>query len=222
MALTFNKAIHEQRSMLIEAPTGTGKTLAYLIPIALCLRSAPKQRFVIAVASKHLQAQIERDMESFAEEFPELKESAILKGANNYLCLNRLKRAAFRSQHGGNGDLQQLFDNFRQHVVGKRIDLHPADKLHLAGDDVAELVTLAEDVSDVLFAVIHARPSSSCSASVRPRWFRRQRASAMMMARPPPRNNATTPTRTGIIQGGRPIGTPIGMSAPPYWASWTA
>lgn len=116
MALTFNKAIHEQKSMLIEAPTGTGKTLAYLIPIALYLRSTPKQRFVIAVASKHLQAQIERDMERFAEEFPELKESAILKGANNYLCLNRLKRAAFRSQHSSQSEaeLRQLLDQFER------------------------------------------------------------------------------------------------------------
>ena len=51
MALTFNKAIHEQKSMLIEAPTGTGKTLAYLLPIALYLRSTPKQVFVIDGAS---------------------------------------------------------------------------------------------------------------------------------------------------------------------------
>jgi len=112
MALTFNKAIHERKSVLIEAPTGTGKTLAYLIPIALNLRGAPKQRFVISVASKHLQAQIERDMERFEREFPELKESTILKGANNYLCLNRLKRAVFRPNHSTEGDLQQLLDNF--------------------------------------------------------------------------------------------------------------
>src|ERR1035441_6779539 len=110
MALTFNKAIHQQQSMLIEAPTGTGKTLAYLIPIALYLRSKPKQRFVIAVATKHLQAQIERDMEKFSQEFPELKESAVLKGANNYLCLNRLKRAAVRSQYSSQveAELRQL------------------------------------------------------------------------------------------------------------------
>lgn len=116
MALTFNKAIHEQNSILIEAPTGTGKTLAYLIPIALYLRGAPKQRFVIAVASKHLQAQIERDLGRFAEEFPELRESAILKGANNYLCLNRLKRAALRSQHSSQSEaeLRQLLDNFNR------------------------------------------------------------------------------------------------------------
>ena len=116
MALTFNKAIHQQQSMLIEAPTGTGKTLAYLIPIALYLRSQPKQRFVIAVATKHLQAQIERDMEKFSEEFPELKESAVLKGANNYLCLNRLKRAAVRSQHSRQveAELRQLLNDFER------------------------------------------------------------------------------------------------------------
>lgn len=112
MALTFNKAIHDQKSILIEAPTGTGKTLAYLIPIGLYLRSAPKQRFVIAVASKHLQAQIERDIGRFAAEFPELKESAILKGANNYLCLNRLKRAALGFRYGDDAGLRQMLDQF--------------------------------------------------------------------------------------------------------------
>ena len=114
MALTFNKAIHQSQSMLIEAPTGTGKTLAYLIPIALYLRGNPKQRFVIAVATKHLQAQIERDLEKYAEEFPELKESAVLKGANNYLCLNRLKRSAVRSPHSSHveAELRQLLSDF--------------------------------------------------------------------------------------------------------------
>lgn len=112
MALTFNKALHDKKSILIEAPTGTGKTLAYLIPIALYLRAAPKQRFVIAVASKHLQAQIERDMGRFAAEFPELKESAVLKGANNYLCLNRLKRAALGFRHRDEAGLRQLLDHF--------------------------------------------------------------------------------------------------------------
>jgi ATP-dependent DNA helicase DinG len=114
MALAFNKAIHDRKSMLMEAPTGTGKTLAYLIPIALYLRAAPKQRFVIAVASKHLQAQIERDMGRFAAEFPELKESAVLKGANNYLCLNRLKRAALGFRHRDEAGLRQLLDQFER------------------------------------------------------------------------------------------------------------
>lgn len=112
MALTFNKALHDKKSILIEAPTGTGKTLAYLIPIALYLRAAPKQRFVIAVASKHLQAQIERDMGRFVAEFPELKESAVLKGANNYLCLNRLKRVALGFRYRDDVGMRQLLDQF--------------------------------------------------------------------------------------------------------------
>ncbi len=116
MALTVNQAIHQSQSMLIEAPTGTGKTLAYLIPIALYLRSRPKQRFVIAVATKHLQAQIERDLEKYSQGFPELKESAVLKGANNYLCLNRLKRTADRSPHHNHveAELRQLLSDFDQ------------------------------------------------------------------------------------------------------------
>lgn len=116
MALTFNKALHERKSVLIEAPTGTGKTLAYLVPMALHLRNTPKQRFVIAVASRHLQAQIERDLARFVLEFPEFKESAVLKGAHNYLCLNRLRRAAlrFQNRHQNEAELRQLLDRFEQ------------------------------------------------------------------------------------------------------------
>jgi hypothetical protein len=44
MARTVNRAFYESHSMLVEAPTGTGKTLAYLIPTALYLREQPKQR----------------------------------------------------------------------------------------------------------------------------------------------------------------------------------
>ena len=94
MAQVINKGFYEGKSLLVEAPTGTGKTLAYLIPMACFRRENPTQRFVISVSTKHLQAQIEKDLARFSEEFPELKQSAVLKGASNYLCLNRLKRAS--------------------------------------------------------------------------------------------------------------------------------
>ena len=94
MAQVINKGFYEGKSLLVEAPTGTGKTLAYLIPMACFRRENPTQRFVISVSTKHLQAQIEKDLARFSEEFPELKQSAVLKGASNYLCLNGLKRAS--------------------------------------------------------------------------------------------------------------------------------
>lgn len=96
MAKTVNDGFYDHVGRLMEAPTGTGKTLAYLVPIALFLRRNPQNRFVISVATKHLQSQIETDLERLGDEFPELRASHVLKGANNYLCLNRLKRAAQR------------------------------------------------------------------------------------------------------------------------------
>src|ERR1051326_8307555 len=113
MALSLNRAFHESRSMLLEAPTGTGKTLAYLIPAALYMRGQPKQRFVISVATKNLQSQIERDLERFAAEFPQFKESAVLKGAGNYLCLNRLRRAANRPHYN-----RRVEDEIKQLIAG--------------------------------------------------------------------------------------------------------
>jgi ATP-dependent DNA helicase DinG len=113
MAQVINKGFYEGKSLLVEAPTGTGKTLAYLIPIAYFLRENPKQRFVISVSTKHLQAQIEKDLAGFSEEFPELKQSAVLKGASNYLCLNRLKRASRNSYNKQvDQDLAALIQSF--------------------------------------------------------------------------------------------------------------
>jgi len=113
MAQVINKGFYEGKSLLVEAPTGTGKTLAYLIPMAYFRRENPEQRFVISVSTKHLQAQIEKDLAKFSQEFPELKQSAVLKGASNYLCLNRLKRADRKSYNKQvDQDLAALIQSF--------------------------------------------------------------------------------------------------------------
>ena len=109
MALSMNKAYHTKQNMLVEAPTGTGKTLAYLIPVALYLRENPNQRFVISVSTKHLQSQIENDMEHMSEHFPELKKGTVLKGAANYLCLTRLRKAQRRNNY--NKQVQDELDD---------------------------------------------------------------------------------------------------------------
>jgi len=113
MAQVINKGFYEGKSLLVEAPTGTGKTLAYLIPMAYFRRENPQQRFVISVSTKHLQAQIEKDLARFSEEFPELRQSAVLKGASNYLCLNRLRRASRKSHNKqADQDLAALIQSF--------------------------------------------------------------------------------------------------------------
>ena len=93
MAQDLNRSFHEHTNIFVEAPTGTGKTIGYIIPIGLYLRDHPKQRFVISVSTKHLQAQIEEDLGRMAKFYPSLKSHTVLKGTSNYLCLNRLRKA---------------------------------------------------------------------------------------------------------------------------------
>src|SRR5437016_6388240 len=85
MAEAVQRALEEQNTVIIEAGTGTGKTLAYLLPALLHGR-----RILVSTGTKTLQDQI------FYKDIPLLEsvvgrpiQAAYLKGRNNYLC--RLK-----------------------------------------------------------------------------------------------------------------------------------
>ena len=74
--------------LLIEAPTGTGKTLAYLVP-AIEHARATGGTVVVAPHSKVLQDQIMATLEELAEELQPF-ESVLVKGRNNYIDLEAL------------------------------------------------------------------------------------------------------------------------------------
>ncbi len=75
---------------MIEAPTGTGKTFAYLIP-AIQLAKSTGRQVVISTSTKTLQDQIVRDLETkIKPNSPNEFQYAVLKGQENYLCLGRL------------------------------------------------------------------------------------------------------------------------------------
>ena len=80
----------EKRHLIVEAGTGTGKTLAYLIP---AIRSG--RRVVISTATKSLQEQLfEKDIPFLQKHFaPELK-VAVMKGRGNFLCREKVYRMA--------------------------------------------------------------------------------------------------------------------------------
>ena len=86
MAKAIETAIAERRHLAVEAGTGTGKTLAYLLP---CLAS--RKRVVISTGTKNLQEQLFfRDI-PFLERALERKLSVCyMKGRSNYLCLKKL------------------------------------------------------------------------------------------------------------------------------------
>jgi ATP-dependent DNA helicase DinG len=98
MVRSVAAAFTRRQHTVIEAGTGVGKSLAYLVPAVMT-----GQRVVIATATKNLQDQLAtKDAPTVAAHAPRVK-VAVLKGKNNYLCRNRA------NQVGGGG--QMSFDD---------------------------------------------------------------------------------------------------------------
>ena len=87
MAQLVEQAIEEQRPALLEAATGTGKSLGYLIPIVETGKSA-----IISTGNKALQDQLFGKDIPFVQRHVRQFEAALMKGKGNYLCLDRMDR----------------------------------------------------------------------------------------------------------------------------------
>jgi ATP-dependent DNA helicase DinG len=86
MAVAVATAIAEERPLVVQAGTGTGKSLAYLVPAVLSGRPV-----VIATATKALQDQlVGKDLPFLADHLAEPITYAVLKGRSNYVCRQRL------------------------------------------------------------------------------------------------------------------------------------
>lgn len=93
MAEAVTKAFETGRHLVVEAGTGTGKTLAYLIP-AIAHAVANKQRVIISTGTKALQEQLmEKDIPFLQKVLPKKFVAAYMKGRSNYACLHRIRKA---------------------------------------------------------------------------------------------------------------------------------
>jgi ATP-dependent DNA helicase DinG len=90
MAKAVKQAVDGGENLIVEAGTGVGKTLAYLIPLAeYSLEN--KKRVIISTYSKALQSQIfEKDMPLIEKMFPGIKYEAMF-GSENYICIRKHK-----------------------------------------------------------------------------------------------------------------------------------
>lgn len=87
-------SIDDKRHLIVQAGTGTGKSLAYLIPVVLSGRKT-----VIATATKALQDQIaNRELPHLAGTLERDFDWAVLKGRNNYICRQRVNEIANDAQ----------------------------------------------------------------------------------------------------------------------------
>ena len=93
MAGEVAEALEGERSLVVEAGTGVGKSLAYLIPaVEYAIREGKKA--VISTHTINLQEQlIGKDLPIVRKLLAEPFEAALLKGRGNYLCPMRLRRA---------------------------------------------------------------------------------------------------------------------------------
>jgi ATP-dependent DNA helicase DinG len=91
MAKAVERALDERRHLIVEAGTGTGKTLAYLLP---ALRTG--QRVIISTGTKNLQEQLFFKDVPFLESLLGPLRVTYMKGRGNYLCRHKLY--ALRSQ----------------------------------------------------------------------------------------------------------------------------
>ena len=97
MCAAVADAIARGEHLVVEAGTGVGKSLAYLVAAVLSGR-----RVVVATARKPLQDQlIGKDIPFLAAALPGRVDAAVLKGRSNYLCLAKLEEAT----GGGQGEL---------------------------------------------------------------------------------------------------------------------
>ena len=88
MAELVHDAFETHHHAIVEAGTGTGKTLAYLIP-AIC----SGRRVVISTATKSLQEQLfQKDIPFLQKHFAPNLKVAVMKGRSNFLCLSKLNQ----------------------------------------------------------------------------------------------------------------------------------
>jgi ATP-dependent DNA helicase DinG len=107
MANAVRRAQNEDRVTVIEAGTGTGKSLAYLVPSALrALQN--EERVAVSTRTRHLQGQLmNKDVPLLRKLKPEL-DVAILKGRGNYLCRRKLGDRLASLGKGGEDEADEV------------------------------------------------------------------------------------------------------------------
>jgi ATP-dependent DNA helicase DinG len=138
MASAVATALERERPLLVHAPTGVGKSLGYLVPIA-----AAGRRAIVATATKALQSQlVDRDLPRLADAFGTT--SALIMGRGNYVCLAKVDALVAATRLAATAQEEaalELVDWAADSDTGSRLDALPGTR-----DDVWDLVsTSGED-----------------------------------------------------------------------------
>src|SRR5216684_6754848 len=93
MAVAVARALEGERHLVIEAGTGIGKSIAYLVP-AVLFALEQRKKAIVSTHTINLQEQLlYTDIPILKKILPVEFEAALMKGRQNYLCPRRLERA---------------------------------------------------------------------------------------------------------------------------------
>src|SRR6267378_745222 len=147
MAVAVAKALENKEHLAVEAGTGVGKSLAYLVP-AILFPVAHRKKAVVSTHTINLQEQLtEKDLPMLAGVLAALREPVkfsftMLKGRANYLCTRRLQKAM---QQSGNlftsseaGELQRIYEWSKETKDGSLSDFDLEPDLKVWGQVCSE------------------------------------------------------------------------------------
>lgn len=126
MATAVARAFDTGEHLAVQAGTGTGKSLAYLIP-AIVHAIADETPVVVSTATIALQRQlVDRDLprlaDSLADALPHPPQFALLKGRRNYLCLNKIHNGSTDEPDDEEGRPQEeLFNPMAASALGRDV-----------------------------------------------------------------------------------------------------
>lgn len=123
MAEAVARAFDSGEHLAVQAGTGTGKSLAYLVP-AIARAVAADEPVVVSTATIALQRQlVDRDLprlaESLADALARTPEFALLKGRGNYLCLNKIHNGA--TSEPDDRPQEELFNPVASSALGRDV-----------------------------------------------------------------------------------------------------
>ncbi len=122
MALAVGDALMKRKPLLVEAPTGIGKTLAYLVPAVLS-----RKRVVISTGTKNLQDQIfEKDIPFLQKHVDPGFKAMCIKGRQNYLCIRRfleLMKQPTVISFGAEQTMKRLYSWYQNTDTGDRAEI---------------------------------------------------------------------------------------------------
>lgn len=134
MAEAVSSAFEEKKHLIVEAGTGTGKTLAYLVP-AVAFALANKKRVIISTGTKNLQEQLmKKDIPFLQSVLPRKFTAEYMKGRSNYACLYRIEKSENQPILGGLDEMDH-FEEVREWSKETQIG------------DRSELINLPENIS---------------------------------------------------------------------------